>query len=106
MKHLATFVLLAVAAVSASAAQIDWKIGLATNKFYDSNGNELAKVNAYLILSTKYENWEKSLSTPSSASEVNTVLNSISLDGAKEYVDLKTSGTFTSSSTDLRIDIW
>ena len=93
--------MLALAATTVNAAQIDWKIGGASNRFYDSDGNELSSVNAYLLLESKYTDWETNLSTPSSASEVATVLNSLSLDGPKEYVDLNTSGTFTSSSTSL-----
>ena len=102
MKNLATFILLTLAAISVNAAQIDWKIGLSSNKFYDAKGNELASVDAYLILESNYDGWESKLSTPSSASEVGSVLSSISLDGAaKKYVDLSTSGTFTSASSDL-----
>jgi len=102
MKHIATFVLLTLATVSVNAAQINWKIGGAGNRFYDAKGNELASVNTYLLLKDDYTGWESKLSTPSSASNVDTVLSSLSLDGeARAYVDLNTSGEFVTSSPKL-----
>lgn len=103
MKHLATFILVALSAMTAGAGSINWKIGGASNKFYDSTGSELASVDAYLLLSENYSNWTDNLSNPSTISEIASVLTSLSLDGPKEYVDLSTSGEFTSSSTSLTV---
>ena len=81
MKKLLTLALLAAVGV-VSAASIDWKIGLAANKFYDKDGNTLAPVNAYLILAADYANWSDGLTSDSPVSDIAAALSAASLDGA------------------------
>jgi len=97
MKKLLTLAAL-VAAISSQAANIDWKVGGASNNFYDASGNKLDKVNAYLILASDYTDWDKALTTTSSIGDIADALDDASIDGAKEYSNLSTSGTFTSKS--------